>query len=63
MSASKTTMDEASHLILHLTPKTELKKGITVIAKGEEIAKGSVVKVNKAPLRVLKSSGVSNKEP
>jgi adenosylmethionine-8-amino-7-oxononanoate aminotransferase len=37
MSTTKKTMDETSHLILHLTPRTELKKGITVITKGEGV--------------------------
>jgi adenosylmethionine-8-amino-7-oxononanoate aminotransferase len=37
MSASKATMDETSHLILHLTPRTDLRKGITVITKGEGV--------------------------
>ena len=30
-------MDQSSHLILHLTPKTEIEKGVTVISKGEGI--------------------------
>ena len=37
MSGSQITMDEKSHLILHLTPKAELEKGITVISKGEGV--------------------------
>jgi adenosylmethionine-8-amino-7-oxononanoate aminotransferase len=30
-------MDPSSHLIMHLTPKTEIEKGITEIAKGEGV--------------------------
>jgi adenosylmethionine-8-amino-7-oxononanoate aminotransferase len=30
-------MDHSSHLILHLTPKAEIEKGITVISKGEGV--------------------------
>ena len=30
-------MDQSSHLILHLTPRTEIEKGITVITKGEGV--------------------------
>ncbi|MGD9045834.1 MAG: aspartate aminotransferase family protein [Desulfobacterales bacterium] len=30
-------MDQSSHLILHLTPKTEVEKGITVISRGEGV--------------------------
>jgi adenosylmethionine-8-amino-7-oxononanoate aminotransferase len=30
-------MDPSSHLILHLTPKAEIEKGITVISKGEGV--------------------------
>jgi putrescine aminotransferase len=30
-------MDQSSHLILHLTPKTEVEKGITVITRGEGV--------------------------
>lgn len=37
MSEAKKQMDESSHLILHLTPKSELKQGVTVIAKGEGV--------------------------
>ena len=37
MNQLKGTMDETSHLILHHTPKTEIKKGITVITKGEGV--------------------------
>jgi adenosylmethionine-8-amino-7-oxononanoate aminotransferase len=37
MSKAQKTMDENAHLILHLTPRTELEKGITVISKGEGV--------------------------
>ncbi len=37
MDPSKNKMDQDSHLILHLTPRTEIEKGITVIAKGEGV--------------------------
>jgi putrescine aminotransferase len=30
-------MDQSSHLILHLTPKAEIEKGITVISRGEGV--------------------------
>ena len=30
-------MDQSSHLIMHLTPKTEVEKGITSICKGEGV--------------------------
>jgi adenosylmethionine-8-amino-7-oxononanoate aminotransferase len=30
-------MDQSSHLILHLTPKTAVEKGITVISRGEGV--------------------------
>jgi len=30
-------MDQSSHLILHLTPKAEIAKGITVISRGEGV--------------------------
>jgi adenosylmethionine-8-amino-7-oxononanoate aminotransferase len=34
MDPSKNKMDQDSHLILHLTPRTEIEKGITVMSKG-----------------------------
>jgi adenosylmethionine-8-amino-7-oxononanoate aminotransferase len=37
MGSSTKAMDQTSHLILHLTPRTEIEKGITVIARGEGI--------------------------
>jgi adenosylmethionine-8-amino-7-oxononanoate aminotransferase len=37
MNTSKPTLDETSHLILHLTPRAELEKGITVISRGEGV--------------------------
>jgi adenosylmethionine-8-amino-7-oxononanoate aminotransferase len=37
MNQLKGTMDETSHLILHHTPESEIKKGITVISKGEGV--------------------------
>src|SRR5210317_1173715 len=37
MDPSKNKMDQDSHLILHLTPRTEIEKGITVISKGEGV--------------------------
>lgn len=37
MSTSMKTMNETSHLILHLTPRTEIRKGITVIARAEGV--------------------------
>jgi putrescine aminotransferase len=30
-------MDQSSHLIMHLTPNTEIEKGITVISRGEGV--------------------------
>jgi adenosylmethionine-8-amino-7-oxononanoate aminotransferase len=30
-------MDQSSHLILHLTPKAEIEKGVTVISRGEGV--------------------------
>jgi len=30
-------MDQSSHLILHLTPKAEIEKGIPVISRGEGV--------------------------
>ena len=37
MNELKGTMDETSHLILHHTPKAEIKNGITIISKGEGV--------------------------
>lgn len=37
MNQLKNSMDETSHLILHHTPESEIKKGITVISKGEGV--------------------------
>lgn len=35
MDTSKYKMNQESHLILHLTPRSEVEKGITVITRGE----------------------------
>ncbi len=37
MNTSKKIDDDMSHLILHLTPEEEIKKGVTVIARGEGV--------------------------
>jgi putrescine---pyruvate transaminase len=37
MGLPKNTIDQTSHLILHLTPRTEIEKGITVISKGDGV--------------------------
>ena len=37
MRQLKNTMDETSHLILHYTPRTEIKNGITIMSKGEGV--------------------------
>ena len=37
MNRLKATMDDTDHLILHNTAKAEVKKGITVISRGEDI--------------------------
>ena len=37
MDTKKKIMDETSHLILHLTPQNEVKKGITIITKGKGV--------------------------
>ncbi len=37
METSKKKLDDTSHLILHLTPRDEIKKGIMVVSKGEGI--------------------------
>lgn len=37
MNPTRKIMDETSHLILHLTPQNEVKKGITVITKGQGV--------------------------
>lgn len=37
MATSKKKLDETSHLILHLTHRDAIKKGITVVSKGEGI--------------------------
>jgi len=37
MTISKDKLDETSHLILHLTHRDVIKKGIMVVSKGEGI--------------------------
>ncbi len=37
METSKKKLDDTSHLILHLTPRDEIKKGIMVVSKGEGV--------------------------
>ncbi len=37
METSKKKLDDTSHLIMHLTPREEIKKGIMVVSKGEGI--------------------------
>lgn len=37
MEKSKQILDETSHLILHLTPKAALEKGVSVITRGEGV--------------------------
>ena len=37
METSKRKLDDTSHLIMHLTPRDEIKKGIMVVSKGEGV--------------------------